>query len=234
VVSRVLRLGHREFGPDQLLVMAIVPVGSGEPAAAMGRVHAAVAEGADLVDVVDAAGGEAERGVVPFVAVVRDTYPELVIGVSTGRPEVAREAGAAGADLLGGSAEGLAEVAAERGLAVAVPLAGAAGPLAGAARAVAAGVEPERIIVGLDSGGLHIVGLGSAGLVADLVATEWPVMISLPDREAAGGLATAAVAAWLGVRVFRVHRVVQVRRVLSMVSAIRGDIPPGWAVRGLA
>jgi dihydropteroate synthase len=207
---------------------------AGDPAAAMERVHAVVAEGADIVDIGDPAGGEADareeiERVVPFVAVVRDAYPELVIGVSTGRAEVAREAGAAGADLLSGSASWLAEVAAEGGL-------GVAGPLAGAARAVAAGVVPERIIVGLelDGGGLEGGGLESAGRLEDLVASGWPVMISLPDREEAGSLAAVAVAAWLGARVFRVSRVRSARRVLSMVSAIRGDIPPARAVRGLA
>jgi dihydropteroate synthase len=207
---------------------------AGDPAAAMERVHAVVAEGADIVDIGDPAGGEADareeiERVVPFVAVVRDAYPELVIGVSTGRAEVAREAGAAGADLLSGSASWLAEVAAEGGL-------GVAGPLAGAARAVAAGVVPERIIVGveLDGGGLEGGGLESAGRLEDLVASGWPVMISLPDGEEAGSLAAVAVAAWLGARVFRVSRVRSARRVLSMVSAIRGDIPPARAVRGLA
>jgi dihydropteroate synthase len=225
-----LRLGRRAFGPEELVVMAIAS--AGDPAAVMERVHAVVAEGADMVDIGDPAGGEADtreeiERVVPFVAVVRDAYPELVIGVSTGRAEVAREAGAAGADLLSGTAWWLAEVAAERGL-------GVAGPLAGAARAVAAGVEPERIIVGLESGGLEGGGLEGGGRLGDLVASGWPVMTSLPDREEAGGLAAAAMAAWLGARVFRVHRVRQVRRVLSMVSAIRGDIPPARAVRGLA
>ena len=217
--------------------MAIVP--AGDPAAVMERVHAVVAEGADMVDIGDPAGGEADtreeiERVVPFVAVVRDAYRELVIGVSTGRAEVALEAGAAGADLLSGSAWWLAEVAAERGL-------GVAGPLAGAARAVAAGVEPERIIVEaeriiveLEGGGLDCGGLRGGGRLAELVASGWPVMTSLPDREEAGSLAAAAVAAWLGARVFRVHRVRQARRVLSMVSAIRGDIPPARAVRGLA
>jgi len=50
----------------------------------------------------------------------------------------------------------------------------------------------------------------------------------------AGDLATTAVAAWLGARVFRVRQVRPARRVLTMVSAIRGDIPPAYAVRGLA
>jgi dihydropteroate synthase len=221
----VLRLGGRGFGPSQPLVMAVVPAG------AMERVHAAVAEGADAVevaDVIEVAGGPGgEAGVAPFVATVRDSYPELVVGVRTGQREVAREACAAGADLLGfwdgpgvwGS--GVAEVAAEFG-------AGLVCPPGLAERAVAAGVEPERVVIGV---------AGASGL-AGLVATGWPVLVSLPEddlaRGLARGLATAAVAAWLGARVFRVPWLRETSRVLRMVSAIRGDIPPGCAVRGLA
>lgn len=70
--------------------------------------------------------------------------------------------------------------------------------------------------------------------VADLVASGWPVLVSLLGSDLAGDLARAAVFGWLGARVFRVQRVRETRRVLSMVSAIRGDIPPAYAVRGLA
>ena len=232
----VLRLGHRAFGVEQLLVMAVLTPGAGgDPAAAMERVHAVVAEGADIVEVSDivqgsAGGGDEQeevRRVVPFLATVRDAYPELVIGVRTGRPEVAREACAAGADLVdgslaGGSLEGgslvggsggwLAEMAASSGV-------GAVLSLAQAERAVQMGASAERILVG-----------GGLPSVPELVAAGWPVMVSPTD----GDLAAAAVAAWLGARVFRVDRVVAVRRVLRMVSAIRGDSPPGHAVRGLA
>jgi dihydropteroate synthase len=209
----VVRLGQRSFEPGRLLVMAVV-----DPAAAMERLHAVVAEGADIVEIGGGPGDtdprEEIRRVVPFVAAVRKDYPELVIGVSTGRAEVAREAGA---DLVSGSDPWLAEVAAECG-------AGVAGPLALAERAVRAGVEPERIIVGCER----------VRELEELVATGWPVLVSPADRDPAGRLATAAVAAWLGARVFRVDQVLQTRRVLRMVSAIRGDIPPAYAVRGLA
>jgi dihydropteroate synthase len=60
------------------------------------------------------------------------------------------------------------------------------------------------------------------------------VLVSLSDSDLAGDLARAAVFGWLGVRVFRVGRVRETRRALNMVSAIRGDIPPAHAVRGLA
>ena len=210
----VLRLGRRRFEPWQLLVMAVVP------GPAMEWVESAVAQGADIVEV---------PSVAPFVATVRDAYPELVIAVRTERDDVAREACAAGADLVCGS------------LSAGVPPGvGVAGSPAVVARAVEAGVAAERVIVE-----------GSAP-VADLVASGWPVLVSLSGSDLAGDLARAAVFGWLGVRVFRVlpvlptlpvlpvlsvlpaGRVRETRRALSMVSAIRGDSPPAYAVRGLA
>jgi dihydropteroate synthase len=184
----VLRLGGRRFEPWELLVMAV--------ASGLDGVHTAVGEGADIVEVP-----------APLVAAVRDAYPELVIAVRTGSGEVAREACAAGADLLAGP---WAELAAELGVGVV----GSLGSLAEAARA-------ERVIV------------EDARPVAELVASGWPVLVSLPDSD----LARAAVFAWQGARVFRVFpvgRVREMRRALRMVSAIRGDIPPAHAVRGLA
>jgi len=233
----VLRLGRRRFEPRQLLVMAVAPgpaaeggqtssaaeggqtssaaeggQASSDPAVAMEWVHSAVAEGADMVEV----SGVPEVSVAPFVATVRDVYPELVIGVRTGSDEVAREACTAGADLLSGGLSGpLLYVAAEFGV-------GVIGSLTGAARAVEAGVESERVMV------------EGSRQVADLVASGWPVLVSLSDSDLAGDLARAAVFGWLGARVFRVQRVRETRRALSMVSAIRGDIPPAYAVRGLA
>ena len=153
-----------------------------------------------------------------MIATVRDAYPELVISVSTGRDEVAREACAAGADLLNDVLSGqLLGVAAEFG-------AGVVCSLALAARAVEAGVEPERVIIGAEG----------SRQVADLAATGWPVLVSLLDEDQARELARAAVFGWLGARVFGVQRVRETRRALSMVSAIRGDVPPAYAVRGLA
>ena len=97
-------------------------------AAAMERVHEVVAEGADILDI----GGvpakppddvdvrEEIRRTVPFIAAVRDAYPDLIISADTWRHEVGREACAAGADLLndtwGGWDPKLAEVAASCGV----------------------------------------------------------------------------------------------------------------------
>jgi len=191
----------------RLLVMGVA-------GASLAGVRSAVAEGADIVEVSTAA----------LAAAVRAEYPSLVVGVRTGQEEVAREACAAGADLLsggpgsGGSRSGgsWSGVAAEFGVGVVCPP-------ALAAPAVAAGVGPERVI---------IEGASGSGSVADLVSTGWPVLVSLSDGP--GDLARAAVLGWLGVRVFRVQGVRETRRALRMVSAIRGDVPPACAVRGLA
>jgi dihydropteroate synthase len=129
-----LRLRGREFPPERLLVMAIVnrtpdsffqPGLTWEDAAAMDRVHEAVAEGADIIDIggVPAKpGGEVSpaeeiRRTAVFIGAVRAAYPDLVISADTWRHEVGRAACEAGADLLndtwGGWDPALAEVAAE-------------------------------------------------------------------------------------------------------------------------
>jgi dihydropteroate synthase len=249
----VLRLRERSFGPGQLVIMARVgrtPEARGparDISAAMDRVHAVVAEGADLVDLggPGGPGGPAGRGggpagpgtemtaaeeirwAVPLVAAVRAAYPDLVIGAGARRYETARELCAAGADLLQDHGDRVSEVAAEYG----------AGLVCGnAERAVARGVDPSRVLIE--------AGLGSwpppeaIRRLEDMVAAGWPVLVSVPEpgggRGPAGILATAAVWAWLGARVFRAGQVTQARRALDMVSAIRGDHPPARALRGLA
>jgi len=286
----VLRLGRATFGPGQRLVMAIVnrtpdsfyrPGLTWDPAVAMERVHEVVAEGADIVDI----GGvpakppddvdvrEEIRRIVPFIAAVRDAYPDLIISADTWRHEVGREACAAGADLLndtwGGWDPGLAEVAASCGVALVCSHAGGAAPrtrpfrvayddvvrdvldgtLALAARAVEAGVDRERILIdpAHDFGKNTWHSLEITRRLDELAGTGWPVLVSLSNKDfigetldvpvdgrLAGTLAATAVSAWLGARVFRAHHVRETRQVLDVVSAIRGDIPPARAVRGLA
>ncbi|HTX29289.1 MAG TPA: dihydropteroate synthase [Streptosporangiaceae bacterium] len=252
-----------------------------DPAVALERVHVVVEEGADIVDIggVPARPGdevpvsEEIRRTVPFIAAVREAHPELVISTDTWRHEVAREACAAGADLIndtwGGWDVRLTEVAAEFGAGLVCSHAGGLPPrtrpfrvayddvvddvrsatLALAARAVLAGVDPARIVIdpAHDFGKNTWHSLEITRRLAELADTGWPVLVSLSnkdfvgetldaplDERLAGTLATTAVSAWLGARVFRVHQVRETRHVLSMVSAIRGDIPPARAVRGLA
>jgi dihydropteroate synthase len=81
----------------------------------------------------------------------------------------------------------------------------------------------------------------------ELVATGWPVLVAVsrkdfvgetldlpPGERFEGTLATLAVSAWLGARVFRVHDVRAARRALDMVAAIQGTRPPAASRRGLA
>ncbi len=96
--------------------------------AALARVDAAVAEGADLIDVGGVKAGpgagvdvpEELRRVVPFIAEIRERHPGVLISVDTWRTEVAEQACAAGADLINdtwaGADPGLVDVAARRGV----------------------------------------------------------------------------------------------------------------------
>ncbi len=133
-----LRLRDREFGPGQLVVMAVVnrtpdsfyaPARHDE-AGADAAVARAAAEGADIVDLGGVRAGRGPRvdaaeeiaRVVPLIARVRSRHPELLVSVDTWRAEVARAAADAGADLVNDTWAGhdprLVEVAAERGLGV--------------------------------------------------------------------------------------------------------------------
>jgi dihydropteroate synthase len=248
---------------------------------AMERVHAVVAEGADIVDIggVPAAPGaevtvaEEIRRTVPFVAAVRSAHPDVVISVDTWRHEVARELCQAGADLIndtwGGWDCGLASVAASFGVGLVCSHAGGLPPrtrpfrvsypdvmasvleraVGLAERAVAAGVDPARLLIdpAHDFGKNTWHSLEITRRLDEMVATGWPVLVSVSHKDfigetlnaertqrLTGTLATTAVCAWLGARVFRAHQVTQTREVLDMVSAIRGELPPARAVRGLA
>jgi dihydropteroate synthase len=288
--QRALRLGRASFAPERLLVMAIVnrtpdsfyrPGATWDEAAALDRVHEAAAQGADIVDVggvpagpgdeVDA--GEEIRRTAGFIAAVRAAYPDIVISVDTWRHEVAREACAAGADLIndawGGWDRRLGQVAAECGAGLVCAHAGNQAPrtrpfrvhygdvmadvldrtLALADRATADGVDPSRIVIDAahDFGKNTWHSLEITRRLPEMVATGWPVLVSVSNKDfigetldaavgerLAGTLATTSVCAWLGARIFRAHHVAQTRQALDMVSAIRGDTPPARAIRGLA
>jgi dihydropteroate synthase len=81
----------------------------------------------------------------------------------------------------------------------------------------------------------------------ELVATGWPVLMALSNKDfigetlgvgvddrVDGTLAATAIAAWANVRVFRAHQVRRTRHVLEMVASIAGTRPPARATRGLA
>lgn len=216
---------------------------------------------------------EEARRVVSFVARVRAAYPDLIISVDTWRAEVGRAVCAEGADLLndawGGADPGLAEVAAEFGVGMVcthtnqvtprtrphrieyddVVEAAIASTVAQAERAVSVGVERERLFIdpAHDFGKNSFHSIELTRRLDEMVATGWPVLVSLSnkdfvgealdrpvDERVVGTLATTAVSAWHGAHVYRVHEVAETRQVLDMVSTLAGHRPPARAVRGLA
>jgi dihydropteroate synthase len=285
-----LRLGGRVFGPGELVVMAIVnrtpdsffDRGSTfSPDAALRAVAQAVEEGAQIVDIGGVKAGpgadvdvpEEIRRTVGTITAVRAEYPDLVISIDTWRAEAAREAVAAGADLINdtwaGADPALAEVAAATGAGLVCAHAGGLRPRTRphraafddvvadavgtvtrlADRACDLGVRPDGILIdpAHDFGKNTRHSLELTRRLGELVATGWPVLVALSNKDfvgetldlpvaerLSGTLAATAVSAWLGARVFRAHQVRQTRQVLDMVASIKGDRPPAVSRRGLA
>jgi len=213
------------------------------------------------------------RRVGSFVGRVRAAYPDLVISVDTWRAEVARAVCGEGADVLndawGGADPALVDVAAEHGAAVICTHTGGAqvrtrphrieyvdvvaaaitDTVAYAERAMAAGVPRESLVIdpAHDFGKNTFHSLEITRRLAEMVATGWPVLVSLSNKDFVGEsldlpvgerligtLAATAVCALAGARIYRVHEVVETRQVVDMVATIAGRRPPARAIRGLA
>jgi dihydropteroate synthase len=213
------------------------------------------------------------RRVVPFVAAVRERHPDLVISVDTWRHQVARAACLAGADLINdtwaGADPAVAEVAAEFEVGIVCSHTGGARPRTDphrvryldvvaevaaeltdrAERMVAAGVPRSGVLIDPthDFGKNTWHGLELLRRLDELVATGWPVLMALSNKDFVGEtlgadlterldgtLAATSVAAFSGAKVFRAHEVRQTRRVVEMVASIAGTRPPALCLRALA
>ena len=213
------------------------------------------------------------RRVASFVGRVRSAHPGLVISVDTWRAEVARAVCREGADVLndawGGADPALVDVAAELGAAVICTHTGGvqvrtrphrieyddvvasaiADTTAYAERAMAAGVPRESLVIdpAHDFGKNTFHSLEVTRRLGEMVATGWPVLVSLSNKDfvgesldlpvgerLVGTLAATAVCARAGARIYRVHVVVETRQVVDMVATIAGTRPPARAIRGLA
>jgi dihydropteroate synthase len=192
--------------------------------AAQEAAHRVVEDGADVIDVggvkagpgqvVDAA--EEIARVVPFIEWLRATFPDRVISVDTWRAEVARQACAAGADLIndtwGGSDPHLPAVAAEFDAGLVCSHTGGAVPrtrpfrvsygvtergvvddvvaevTSAAERAVAAGVRRDGILIDPthDFGKNTHHGLTLLRHAKELVNTGWPVLMALSNKDFVG------------------------------------------------
>jgi dihydropteroate synthase len=221
--------------------------------------------------VVEAA--EELRRTASFVETVRAEYPDLVISVDTWRSEVARELCRRGADLINDTWSGfdpeVAQVAAEFGAGIVCShtgglpprtdpyrveyddvMADVIGTVTGLAeRAVRLGVRRDAVLVDPthDFGKTTYHSLEVTRRLHELVATGWPVLVALSNKDfigetldlpvgerLTGTLAAVAVCAWQGARIFRAHEVGPTRQVLDMVASIKGTRPPAAPHRGLA
>jgi dihydropteroate synthase len=285
----VLRLGSAAFEPGRPLVMAVVNAtpdsffdrgATYALGAALDRVDAVVAQGADLVDVGGVKAGvgapvdvaEELRRTVPLVAAVRERHPGLVISVDTWRAEVADALCEVGADLVNdawaGSDPAVVEVAARQKAGLVCSHTGGlaprtdpdrahyddvvadvvAGTTALAQRALEAGGRRAGILLDPthDFGKTTAHSLELTRRLDELVATGWPVLVAVSNKDfvgetldlpvdgrLVGTLAATAIAAWHGARMFRTHQVAATRQLVDMVASIRGDRPPAAALRGL-
>ena len=215
---------------------------------------------------------EEKARVVDFVARVRDSFPDVVISVDTWRASVGAAVCEAGADVLndawGGADPELVDVAAQYDVGLVCTHTGGVTPrtrpyrieyddlmgsvledcLGYASRALAAGVAEESIVIdpAHDFGKNTFHSLEVTRRLAEMVATGWPVLVSLSNKDFVGetlGLevgerlvGTLAATAWCaqaGARIYRVHQVVETRQTVDMIASITGDRPPLRAIRGL-
>lgn len=218
-------------------------------------------------------GEEEEKGrVVDFVARVRQAFPDLVISVDTWRAAVADAVCAAGADLIndawGGADPELVDVAAAHDVAIVCTHTGGVTPrtrpfrieyanvmasviadtTAYAERALAAGVARESIVIdpAHDFGKNTFHSLEVTRRLPEMVATGWPVLVSLSNKDfvgesldlpvgerLTGTLAATTLCAVAGARIYRVHEVTQTRHTVDMARVIVGEMSPRRSIRGL-
>lgn len=206
------------------------------------------------------------------VAAARERHPDLVISVDTWRSEVADELCGLGADLVNDTWAGhdpeLASVAAAHGAGLVCSHSGGLPPRTDpvrpefddvvadvietvttlAEKAVAVGVRADGILIDPthDFGKTTAHSLELTRRLAELVATGWPVLVALSNKDfvgetldlpkeqrLTGTLAATAISAWHGARVFRAHDVGETRQCLDMIAAIKGTRPPKAVKRGL-
>ena len=253
------------YADDAAFDLATKAVAMGAEILDVGGVKAGPGENVDATEEI--------RRTEPFVARLRDQLPDVVISVDTWRADVADVLVQAGANLIndawGGWDPHLVEVAAHREVGIVCTHTGGAEPrtrphrvtysdvtanaieqtVALAERAAALGVRRESILIdpGHDFGKNTYHSLQLTRDLDQMVQTDWPVLVSLSnkdfvgetldkpvDERLLGTLAATSISAWLGARVFRAHNIDETRQTLDMVSAIRGSTLPTVARRGLA
>jgi len=215
---------------------------------------------------------EEKARVVGLVARVRSEFPSVVISVDTWRASVGAAVCEAGADVLndawGGADPELVDVAAQFGAGLVCTHTGGATPrtrpyrveyddvvaaaiadtVAYAERALAAGVARASIVIdpAHDFGKNTFHSLEVTRRLEEMVATGWPVLVSLSNKDFVGEtldlpvgerllgtLAATAICAMAGARIYRVHQVAETRQVVDMAWTVAGRRRPKRAIRGL-
>jgi dihydropteroate synthase len=212
------------------------------------------------------------RRTIDFIAAIRERHPRLVISIDTWRSGVARRACEAGANLIndawGGYDPAMIEVAAEFDAAIVCTHTGGLTPRASdfridytdvvadaiaattalAQRAMRAGVAAESIIIdpAHDFGKTTRHSLEITRRLDEMVATGWPVLVSVSNKDFLGEtldlpvtdrvpatLAATALCAWQGAQIHRVHQAAQVRQVVDLVASVQGFREPAKVIRGV-
>lgn len=258
------------FASEKALLRIDGAVSAGASIIDVGGVKAGPGDDVDVAEEIDR--------VVPLIAAARGRHPDVTLSVDTWRAPVAEAAIAAGADLINDTWAGfdpeLVEVAGHHQVGYVCSHTGGITPrtrphrvhyddvvadviaetTALAERAASLGVPEERIFIDPthDFGKNTYHGLELLRRVDELVATGWPVLMALSNKDfvgetlnrglngaditerVPGTLAATAWAAARGVAAFRVHEVEATLDVIRMTAAIQGEIAPLHTVRGLA
>ena len=258
------------FASEKALERIDGAVSAGASIIDIGGVKAGPGDDVDVAEEIDR--------VVPLIAAARGRHPDVTLSVDTWRAPVAEAAIEAGADLINDTWAGfdpeLVEVAGHHRVGYVCSHTGGITPrtrphrvhyddvvadviaetTALAERAASLGVPEERIFIDPthDFGKNTYHGLELLRRVDELVATGWPVLMALSNKDfvgetlnrglngaditerVPGTLAATAWAAARGVAAFRVHEVEATLDVIRMTAAIQGEMAPLHTVRGLA
>ena len=211
--------------------------------------------------------------VVPIIEKVHERHPDVLISVDTWRSEVAEAAIAAGAGLVNDTWAGwdpeLIEVAGHHRVGYVCSHTGGITPRTRphrvhfddvvadviaettqlAERAATLGCPEELTFIDPthDFGKNTFHGLELLQRIDEVVATGWPVLMALSNKDfvgetldrgvgerVAGTLAATAWSAARGVAAFRVHEVAETADVIRMTAAIQAEVAPLATTRGLA
>lgn len=253
------------FDMDPALKRCDEAIAAGASIIDIGGVKAGPGEEVDSAEEIDR--------VVPTIARVHERHPEVLISVDTWRSEVAEAAIAAGAGLVNDTWAGwdpqLIEVAGHHRVGYVCSHTGGITPRTRPHRVhfddVVADVIAETTALAEKAAGLGCPeeltfidpthdfgkntyhGLELLRRIDEIVATGWPVLMALSNKDfvgetlargvgdrVAGTLAATAWAAAHGVAALRVHEVAETVDVIRMTAAIQGTAAPLDTTRGLA